>query len=492
MRSTVSSDLPSTPAIHGHPQSMLVLLAGSRVPAACHSSIPSTRACPRLLRGPRASWRHRRPWIQATGRVTLSQSGSRPNWQCRADWGQCPTELPILTTNEPSPAADGIGPEAPTDASPRFHPLRADVLADPYPAYARMRERAPVVWDRRFGWLVFRYDDVAASLRDPRLSAHRPGPDDRIPRTLDAIQHEIRELRRLQGKWLLCADPPDHTRMRALLGDAFSPGNVQRMAARIQSVVDEVLDRADTAGGLDIVADLGYPLPGRIISELLGVPLNDLDLVKRWSDDLAGSFTYAPETMHRAYVAITQLTEYMDGLARRSSRSSSQTVLDVLIGAREADAMLDKDDLVAQAVMLLFAGHETTTGLIANGTLALLRHPDQAARMRAEPLLIDTAIDELLRFDSPTQATFRSVAEDCELRGQHLRKGDPVLLMLGSANRDPCYFDRPDMLDIGRRDNRHLAFSQGVHFCLRSRACPPRGSDCVGGVVQALRSAASG
>jgi pimeloyl-[acyl-carrier protein] synthase len=241
---------------------------------------------------------------------------------------------------------------------------------------------------------------------------------------------------------------------------------VRRMRPRIQALVDRLLDRAEAAGGLDVIADLAYPLPATIAAELLGVPTADLELVKRWSDDLAGSFTYAPDSMHRAHAAIVQLTAYMKGLVTRRSDASADGLLATLARAHAEDGTLTEEELLAQGVMLLFAGHETTTGLIGNGALALLRHPAQLARLRAEPGLIETAIDELLRFDSPTQATFRSVAEDFELRGQRLHAGDPVLLMLGSANRDPAAFERPDALDIARRDNHHLAFSQGPHFCL--------------------------
>jgi len=351
-------------------------------------------------------------------------------------------------------------------AQPRFHPLRADVLLDPYPTHARLREEAPVLWDRRFGWLVFGYEDVAASLKDARLSAHRPGPNDPIPRLLQPIAREVRELRCLQGRWLLCTDPPDHTRLRTLLGAVFSPRMVERMRPRIQGVVDGLLDRAHGAGEFDVIADFAYPLPATIIAELLGVPTVDLDLFKGWSDDLAGSFTWAPDTMRRAHAAINELTAYVGGLVARQRQAPGDTLLGPLLQAQTEGVGLGDDELLAQGVMLLFAGHETTTGLIGNATLALLRHSDQLARLRAEPALIESAVEELLRFDSPTQATFRSVAADFELRGQHLRQGEHVLLMLGSANRDPVQFAEPDALDLGRRDNRHLAFSHGPHFCL--------------------------
>jgi len=347
----------------------------------------------------------------------------------------------------------------------RFHPLRPDVLADPYPAYTVMRDEAPVLWDRRFGWLVFRYEDVAAGLRDSRLSARRPGADDPIPRLLQPIADDVRGVRTVQGRWLLCADPPKHTELRAALGAAFAPRFVEQLRQRIELLVDELLNRVAVGDTFDVIADVAYPLPATIIGELLGVPIDDLDQFKRWSDDIAGSFTLTPETMRRAYIALRELTAYVNELGLSQSPGHARALIDGLPANSHVGA-LEQDEVVAQSVMLLFAGHQTTTNLIGNGIIALLRHPDQMARLRAEPAIIPLAVEELLRYDSPTQATFRSAGEDFELRGQHLRRGDPVLLMLGSANRDASQFREPDALDVTRADNRHLAFSQGPHFCL--------------------------
>jgi pimeloyl-[acyl-carrier protein] synthase len=350
---------------------------------------------------------------------------------------------------------------ADTQSRGRFHPLRPEVLADPYPAYAAMREGAPVLWDRRFGWLIFRHEDVAAGLRDARLSARRPGPEDPIPRVLQPVAEDVRAVRTIQGRWLLCADPPRHTELRTALGASFTARFVENLRPRIESLLDTLLDRVAASGRFDVIADVAYPLPATIIAELLGVPLGDLEQFKQWSDDVAGSFTLAPDTMQRASAALGDLTEYVADLVSSKGRYAAHDLLPTGYASG-----LPKDDVVAQSVMLLFAGHATTTNLIGNGVLALLRHPDELARLRAEPGLITSAVEELLRYDSPTQATFRSVAEDFDLRGQRLHRGDPVLLMLGSANRDPSQFREPDALDLTRAENRHLAFSQGPHFCL--------------------------
>jgi hypothetical protein len=322
---------------------------------------------------------------------------------------------------------------------PRFHPLRPDVLADPYASYRVLRNETPVLWDRRFGWLIFRYEDVAAGLRDPRLSAHRPAPEDPIPRLLQSVAAEVQEIRSIQARWLLCSDPPRHTWLRSALGAWFTPSFVEQLRPRVAQLVDHLLDRAALGDAFDVIKDLAYPLPATIIGELLGVPVHDLERFKRWSDDIAGSFTLAPETMRNAHQALRELTGYVTDLVSTGHAQSPGTLVNALtansVTAATAPA-LPLDEVVAQAVMLLFAGHETTTNLIGNGVLALLRNPEELGRLRSDPSLISSAVEELLRYDSPTQATFRSVADDFGLAGQRLRRGDPVLLMLGSANRD--------------------------------------------------------
>jgi hypothetical protein len=268
---------------------------------------------------------------------------------------------------------------------------------------------------------------------------------------------------------LLCSDPPRHTWLRSALGAWFTPSFVEQLRPRVAQLVDHLLDRAALGDAFDVIKDLAYPLPATIIGELLGVPVHDLERFKRWSDDIAGSFTLAPETMRNAHQALRELTGYVTDLVSTGHAQSPGTLVNALtansVTAATAPA-LPLDEVVAQAVMLLFAGHETTTNLIGNGVLALLRNPEELGRLRSDPSLISSAVEELLRYDSPTQATFRSVADDFGLAGQRLRRGDPVLLMLGSANRDALEFSNPDRLDIARSPNRHLAFSQGIHFCM--------------------------
>ena len=417
--------------------------------------------------------RHSAPTIgRSPQSVILTTLGYLPEWTHISTAATLAARVVTENLEARSAAADVTGPTftegRAAEAHPRrFHPLRPDVLADPYAAYRVLRNETPVLWDRRFGWLIFSYEHVAAGLRDTRLSAHRPAPDDPIPRLLQRVAADVRGVRSIQARWLLCSDPPRHTWLRSALGAWFTPGFVEQLRPRIAQLVDDLLDRAADGDALDVIRDLAYPLPATIIGELLGVPVDDLEQFKRWSDDIAGSFTLSPETMRIAHQALRELTRYVSDLISTGHAHSPGTLLNALAANGDvASAGLPRDEVVAQAVMLLFAGHETTTNLIGNGVLALLRNPEQLAQLRSNPSLIGSAVEELLRYDSPTQATFRSVADDFELAGHRLRRGDPVLLMLGSANRDPAEFSDPDRLDIARSPNRHMAFSQGIHFCL--------------------------
>jgi cytochrome P450 len=371
-----------------------------------------------------------------------------------------------------TPGSDAVGVPVPqltvrTGATTRrrYDPLRPDIVADPYPAYARLREESPVYWDRRFGWIVSRYTDVAAAVRDPHLSAQRPLPEDPTPPHLHRIADKVRDVRQHQSKWLLCSDPPQHTRLRNIVGAAFGGSLVEQIRARIQHLVDEQLDIVEQRGTLDVVADLAYPLPATIIAELLGVPVTDREMFKAWSDDIAQASTWMVPTLERAHAGQQALVSYFQALIAQRRRAPGDDLLSALI-RDEQGSQLSEEELVATCVFLLFAGHETTTNLIGNAVLAVLRNPLQRQRVQAQPALIGSAIEELLRYDSPVQAAFRRATVDFELRGQHIRPGDHLLLLLGAANRDPEQFEDPDTLDLGRRDNRHVAFSLGPHYCL--------------------------
>lgn len=371
----------------------------------------------------------------------------------------------------------------------RYDLLHPDVLEDPYAVYARLRSEQPVYRDRRFGWVVTRYDDVATVLRHSGVSAHRPLPDDPVPLSLRAIGEELRELRGFQALWLLYADPPEHTRLRALVSKAFTPLVVERLGERVQDLVDQLLAVGWQTGRLDLVRDLAYPLPALVIADLLGLPAADREMFQGWSDDIAAGMPLfltrdALDGLRRAHHSQCELMAYFRGLIAERRARPADDLLSALVRAEENGTILSEDELLATCVLLLFAGHETTTNLIGNGLLALLRHPEQLARLRREPALLGGAVEELLRYDSPVQGTARRATAELELRGQRIGVSEYLLLLLGAANRDPAHFSHPDQLDITRADNRHLAFGHGPHFCLGAALARLEARITIGSVLE--------
>lgn len=344
-----------------------------------------------------------------------------------------------------------------------YFQLQADLIADPYPMYDRLRANDPVQLDANIGvWVLTRYAEVSAVLRDPRFSAERLT----ITEPLSPEWQMMKPAFDFISLQMLFRDPPNHTRLRGLVSKAFTPRIIETMRVTIQGLVDDLLDAASERGEMDIISDLAYPLPTTIIAMMLGIPAADRAQFKRWSDDFAAflgtSWTSAVEGMLRS---MGELTAYFhDFIPRR--RGDEQDLLAALLNAEDQGVKLTQDEVLSNIILLLAAGHETTTNLIGNGTLALLRHPDQWQRLQAQPDLIPTAVEEFLRYDSPVQFTSRIAKEDIALGGQTVRRGQEVMTVLGAANRDPAQFPDPNRLDIGRRDNKHAAFGFGGHFCL--------------------------
>jgi cytochrome P450 len=341
-----------------------------------------------------------------------------------------------------------------------------EMLADPYRFYARLRSLDPVHWaDQYGGWVLTRYADVIAVLRSPNASSER---------TAAAVQRvgpEFQGLYALRSHMMLNADPPRHTRQRLLVNKAFTPRTVEELAPFIRSFVDEVLGRAQARGHMDVMADLAFPLPATVIAEMLGIPPQDRDRFKKWSDETAAAVgnlpsNLSPDILRRSMAAMEELVSYFRGIIAQRRTEPRNDLISALVRAQEEGDRLSEEELLANCVLLLNAGHETTTNLIGNGTLALLRHPDQLQRLRDDPSLIPTGVEELLRYDSPVQFTSRILKADMELGGKTLRAGQAALLILGAANRDPEQFPDPDRLDVGRPDNKHVAFGLGPHFCL--------------------------
>lgn len=341
-----------------------------------------------------------------------------------------------------------------------FDPRSPVFRANPYPYYDLLRSAAPVLfWDVWGIWFLSRYDDCDRLLRDPRLGHMEMRGE---------WPAEQRALFEMQSHWMLVKNPPDHTRLRGLVHKAFTPRIVEQMRQWIQDVTDELLDRVQAAGQADLIASLAYPLPVTVIAHMLGIPPQDHDQFHAWSDQLARSLdlTDDPAVYNRASTAAVALTDYLREVIARRRHEPQNDLLSALILAEEAGGRLSEEELVATCALLLIAGHETTINLIGNGTLALLRNPDQLQRLRQAPELIGTAIEELLRYDSPVQLTSREAFEDIEIRGQTIRARQSVAFLLGAANHDPERFTDPHRLDIGRDPNPHLAFGKGIHYCL--------------------------
>jgi cytochrome P450 len=270
---------------------------------------------------------------------------------------------------------------------------------------------------------------------------------------------------------MLDRDPPDHTRLRGLVSKAFTPRVVEGLRPRIQQIVDELLAGVAGRGSMDLIEEFAYPIPVAVICEMLGVPVEDHERFKDWSLDIARGLDLIwlgpdSEVGRRSVAARQSLAEYFRGLIAQRRAAPRADMLSGLIAAEEAGDKLNETELLATCILLLIAGHETTVNLIGNGTLALLRHRDQLRRLQQDPTLIGSAIEELLRYDGPVQRTARIPSEDVTIGGRTIARGEMVMPFIGAADRDPVQFPEPDRLDIGRADNRHIAFGWGIHFCL--------------------------
>jgi cytochrome P450 len=351
-----------------------------------------------------------------------------------------------------------------------WDPLAPEFVRDPYACYARLRSEDPVHYVETPGFrffLVTRYEDVLAVLRDPAYSAQK-FPEQLVADAMAGPDPSFAALARAVSGMMLIKDPPDHTRLRALVSKAFTPRVVEGLRARIEAIVDELLDGAAKAGGMDAIGEFAAPLPVIVIAELLGVPAADREKFKRWSDEMVPFIdgTLRASGLVQAARGAQALEAYFRDFIEVRRKDPRSDLMSGLIAAHERDDALSQTELVATAILLLGAGHETTTNLIGNGLLALLRHPREWGRLRREPGLVKSAVEELLRFDSPVQLTSRIPRRDVTLRGCRMAAGVEVNVVLGAANRDPLEFPDADRLDLARAENRHVAFGHGPHFCL--------------------------
>ena len=380
----------------------------------------------------------------------------------------------------------------PVAAAPLFfNPFDPDFRVDPYPTYRRFLEEDP--WhESPLGMTVLsRYDDIVGLLRHPHASSALNDDDDAEsqPVRIGAMQGEG-ELERMRP--FLFMDPPDHTRLRGLVQKAFTPRVIERLRPRIAEIVDELLDVALQAGHLEAIEDFAYPLPVQVISEMLGVPTEDHETFKGWSRVLAKSLDPEivmppPEVIAERQSAGMAFAEYFRGLIAERRAQPRDDLLSALVAAEEAGDTLSEGELLATLTLLLVAGHETTVNLIGNGLLNLGRHPEAQAQWRGDPSLDRTAVEELLRFDPPVQFTARSAVEDIELPSGTVRKGQGAICLIGAANRDPSHFTDPDTLDLARADNRHIAFSFGIHFCLGAPLARVEGQIALASILRRTR-----
>jgi cytochrome P450 len=367
-------------------------------------------------------------------------------------------------------------------AETQFHPMDPEFVADPYPTYHRLRAEDPVHRSPLGFWVLTRYEDVVSVLRDPRC-AKEP--------MVAAVSARLGIPQGVIGLSMLDRDPPDHTRLRGLVSKAFTPRVVETLRPRIQAVVDDLIDRAAPAHEMDLIEAFAYPIPVIVICEMLGVPVEDHERFKGWSLDLArglDSVMLGPdsEVAQKSGLARQGLAAYFRELIAERRAAPRGDLLSALIAAEEAGDRLSENELLATCILLLVAGHETTVNLIGNGTLALLRHPDQKERLRQNPGLIVSAVEELLRYDGPVQRTARTPTEDVTIGGRTIGKGEIVMPFLGAADRDPAQFPEPDRLDITRTDNRHIAFGWGIHFCLGAPLARVEGQIAINTLVRRL------
>lgn len=354
-------------------------------------------------------------------------------------------------------------------AAASFDPWSPAFVADPYPAYAELRSRGPVhYYEPTRQWLVPHYADVSALLRDRRLGRtylHRFTHEE-FGRTPLPAAHE--PFHTLNDNGMLDLEAPDHTRIRRLVSKAFTPRTVERLVPTVERLAAELVAGVRDAGGGDLLAEVAEPLPVAVIAEMLGIPAADRGLLRPWSADICGMFELNPseETAARAVRASVEFSAYLRELIAERRTSPGDDLISALIAAYEEGDRLSEQEMISTCVLLLNAGHEATVNTTANGWWTLFRHPDQLAALRADHTLLSTAVEELLRYDTPLQMFERWVLDDIEIDGTVIPRGSELALLFGSANRDPAKFEDPDALDLARADNPHLTFGAGIHYCL--------------------------
>jgi cytochrome P450 len=366
-----------------------------------------------------------------------------------------------------------------------YHLLRPEVLADPYPLYRRLRTEDPVLWDPFLhAWVVTRYADVVQVLLD--FSAHRtPTPE----QLTDMGLPDLSPIARVMVKQMLFMDPPAHTRLRGLCSQAFTPRRVEALREHIQDIANRLLDSMLPFGEMDVVTDFAAPLPAIVTAELLGVPISDHAQLKQWSADFAemlGNFQHNPNRANQVRSSLSEMTSYFSEAIREQRVHPRDGLVSSLLAAEIDGDQLSEEEVVANLIVTMVGGQETTTNLIGNGVLTLLRNPDVMKELRSDLSLIPSGVEELLRYESPSQHTARLAPQDTEIGGKKIQKRQAVIAVMGAANRDPERFPDPDRLDIRRKDNRHVAFGFGAHFCFGAPLARIEGQIAFATILQRL------
>jgi cytochrome P450 len=348
-----------------------------------------------------------------------------------------------------------------------FDPLSPEFKRDPYPTYERLRAEAPIFYsDELRLWFACTYEDVAAILRDKRFGRSITHVMSREELGLPPRDPKYAPFRKLSDHSMFDKEPPDHTRLKSLVHKVFTPRRVEDLRGKIEAMCDDLLDQAGHS--FDLLEDFAVPLPVNVIAELLGVPDADRHKLRPWSRDIVAMYelNHTPEQAERAIAAAVEFSDYLRHLARRRKTEPQGDLISALATVEDAGETLSEDELISTCILLLNAGHEATVNVIGNGFWALFQNPDQLDLLRQRSELVKTAVEELMRFDTPLQLFRRWVLEDLNYKGFPLKRGQEIALLFGSANRDPQQFPQPERLDITRAENPHISFSLGIHYCL--------------------------
>lgn len=366
-----------------------------------------------------------------------------------------------------------------------YHLLDPEVRANPYPLFRRLQTEDPVHWDAFIhAWVVTRYQDVLRVLHD--FLAYKPTP----PEQLKAVGlPALDPLAKVMMKQMLFMDPPAHTRLRNLAAQVFTPYRMERLRLHIRDIVSSLLDQVDPEGKMDAIRDFAEPLPATVTAELLGLPVSDIRQLKAWSADFAerlGNFHQNPDGVERVLESLNQMKIYFEDAVREIEQHPREGLIHSFLTAEIDGDRLTTEEVVANSIITMTGGQETTTNLIGNGLLALLQNPDVLEDLRSDLSLIPSAVEELLRYEAPSQYTTRLAPEDVEIGGKLIRKGQATIVIMAAANRDPERFIEPDRIDIRRADNRHLSFGWAAHFCFGSPLARIEGQEAFEALLRRL------